>query len=172
MNSFDFLRDVVSLKGRMFRFAQSLLLSADEAEDVVCDLLESLWRDRARMAECRNVASFCLTAVRNRCCDRLRRRRSRRDRDRAVACTAERETTAAADGWEARDLVRRAMELLPERQREVLHLREIEGWPMHEIAAVVGCDEAQVRMILSRARRALRERLIKMMSDERTNGTD
>ena len=71
-----------------------------------------------------------------------------------------------------RELVRRAMTCLPERQREVLHLKDIEGYPTREITGMVGCDEAQVRVILSRARNALRGILKKMMDDERAERTD
>ena len=56
---------------------------------------------------------------------------------------------------------------MPERQREVLHLKDIEGYPTREIAEIAACDEAQVRVILSRARNGLREVLKKMMDDER-----
>ena len=58
------------------------------------------------------------------------------------------------------------------RQREVLHLKEIEGYPTREIAAMLGCDEEQVRVILSRGRMALRGILQKMRNDERTTRTD
>ena len=60
----------------------------------------------------------------------------------------------------------------PERQRETLHLKDIEGVPTCEIARMLGCDEAQVRVILSRARHGLREALKKWMDDERTTKTD
>ena len=70
------------------------------------------------------------------------------------------------------DLVRRAMAELPGRQREVLYLKDIEGYPTREIAGMVACDEAQVRVILSRARNALRGILKKMMDDERAERTD
>ena len=69
-------------------------------------------------------------------------------------------------------LVRRAMAELPGRQREVLYLKDIEGYPTREIAGMVACDEAQVRVILSRARNALRGILKKMMDDERAERTD
>ena len=153
MKEFEFTRYVVPLRDRMFRYAQSLLLCADEAEDVTHDLLERLWTERGRLDGCRDIASFVMAAVRNRCYDCLRLRRD-------------------AEGWEARDLVRRAMAELPGRQREVLYLKDIEGYPTREIAGMVACDEAQVRVILSRARNALRGILKKMMDDERAERTD
>lgn len=172
MEEAQFNRLVVPLRERMYRYAHSLLLSADEAADVTHDLLERLWRERDRLDDGRNVASFVLTAVRNRCYDRLRQHRADRECERTMRCTAERASTDAAEGWEARDLVRRGMAALPERQREVLHLKDIEGYPTHEIARIAGCDEAQVRVILSRARNGLREALKRIMDDDTRQRTD
>lgn len=173
MKELDFDRDIVPLRDRMFRYAQSLLLCAAEAEDVVHDLLERFWRERERLCVRSDVGSFVMTAVRNRCYDSLRRRE---------ADPAARGGGGLPDGslrrggcpsrWEARELVRRAMACLPERQRETLHLKDIEGVPTCEIARMLGCDEAQVRVILSRARHGLREALKKWMDDERTTKTD
>lgn len=166
-------RDILPLRDRMFRYAQSLLLCAEEAEDVVHDLLEHFWRDRDRLTVWRDAASFVMTSVRNRCFDRLRQREAVRRRRETVATTAERATTHDADAWEARELVRRAMARLPERQREALHLKDIEGFPTREVAGILGCDEAQVRVLLSRARCGLREILKKMIDHEKgTERTD
>ncbi|WP_418981854.1 RNA polymerase sigma factor [Alistipes sp.] len=167
MKEQEFTRTVLPLRDRMFRYAQSLLLSRDEAEDAVHDLLERLWRDRDRLDGCRSVASFVMTSVRNACYDHLRSLRARSQRDETVKTHAERVSTDAVDGWEARDLVRRAMAQLPQRQREALHLKEIEGYPTREIAQLLSTDEAQVRTILSRARCAMRE-ILKRMTDDDT----
>ena len=43
MKEFEFIGYVVPLRNRMFRYAQSLLLCPDEAEEVTHDLLERLW---------------------------------------------------------------------------------------------------------------------------------
>lgn len=55
------------------------------------------------------------------------------------------------------------MARLPLRQREVLHMKEIEGYATHEIAEMIGTEENQVRTILSRARRQLRAEVEKLM---------
>ena len=69
MKEFEFTCYVVPLRDRMFRYAQSLLLCADEAEDVTHDLLERLWTEQGRLDGCRDIASFVMAAVRNRCYD-------------------------------------------------------------------------------------------------------
>lgn len=172
MKESEFTTLVLPLRDRMFRYAQSLLLSPAEAEDAVHDLLERLWAERTRLEACRSVDSFVMTAVRNRCYDQLRRRRADSRRNDAVAGWSERSTAGEAERWEMRELVRRAIACLPERQREVLHLKDIEGYPTREIAAMIACDEAQVRVILSRARGGLREILQKMMENEKATRRD
>lgn len=172
MKESEFTTLVLPLRDRMFRYAQSLLLSPAEAEDAVHDLLERLWADRGRLASCRSVDSFVMTAVRNRCYDMLRRRQADSRRNDAVAGWAERSTAGETERWEMREMVRRAIACLPGRQREVLHLKDIEGYPTREIASMIACDEAQVRVILSRARGGLREILQKMMENEKTTRRD
>lgn len=171
MKEIEFTRLVMPLRDRMFRYAQSLVLSSAEAEDVVHDLLERLWRDHERMEMPQHAEAFVMKAVRNRCYDLLRRRQADARGMAWVKVSTERVTESAVQHWEAREAVRRAMALLPERQREVIHLKEIEGWQTREIATMMGCDEAQVRVILSRGRMALRGILQKMMNDERTTET-
>lgn len=172
MKDSEYTRLILPLRDRMFRYARSLLLSSVEAEDAVCELLARLWIERGQRELPRRVDSFVMTALRNRCYDLLRQRQADERRREAMTRSVERVTEADIRRMEARELVRRAMAALPDRQREVLHLKEIEGFATREIAAMIGCDEAQVRVILSRARMALRGILQKMMDDERTTRTD
>ena len=58
---------------------------------------------------------------------------------------------------ESMELIRRLIDGLPPRQREVLQLRDIEGLPYREIAAVLHVTEDQVKITLCRARQALRK---------------
>ena len=171
MEEIEFNTYVLPLRDRMFRYAQSLLLSAAEAEDAVADLLERLWVERSRLAGCRNIDSFVLTALRNRCYDLLRSRRARSRRDDAFGEGIERATMGESGVWEICEQVRRAIASLPERQREAVHLKDIEGYPTREVAELLGCDEAQERVLLSRARSALREILQKMMDDGQAKQT-
>ncbi len=93
---------------------------------------------------------MAMTAVRNACLDRLRRQREE---------LVERLPETATDDSrsDVRDAVRKAIAQLPDRQREVIHLREIEGYNCREIGEMLSLDEANVRMILSRGRRQLKE---------------
>lgn len=163
MEGVDFNGSVLPLRDKMFRFAQSLLLSRDEAEDVTHDLLERLWRRQERLAECRSVDAFVMTAVRNACYDRLRMREAAGRRAAELQRTAPRYEEEDSERWELRELVRRAIARLPERQREAIHLKDIEGYETPEVAEMLETDEAQVRVLLSRGRHRLKEIIEAMM---------
>lgn len=141
---------IASLQDRMYRFARTMLGGPHEAEDAVGDVVERLWRRHRDIDTGRNASSLAMTSVRNACLDRLRRNREE---------LPERLPEQAAEGpdRDMRESVRAAIALLPERQREALHLRDIEGYPINEIASILSTDEANVRMMLSRARRRLKE---------------
>ena len=68
---------------------------------------------------------------------------------------------------EVRDLEQIAtllMSELPPKQQAVMFLRDVEGCEMDEIASALGMDKGVVKVNLSRARKAVRERLVKIMS--------
>jgi RNA polymerase sigma-70 factor (ECF subfamily) len=54
------------------------------------------------------------------------------------------------------DIVRQAIEALPERQRTVIVLRDIEGWESDEVCAALGVSEGNQRLLLHRARSRVR----------------
>lgn len=166
MTEQELTRQIIALRDPMFRFARTLLLRRDEAEDAVADVVARLWSAPQRMIGCRDLRAFALTAVRNRCYDLLRQRQAGARRADALTGMAEPTATNPVERWEARELVRAAMAKLPHRQREALHLKEIEGFATREIAALFATDEAQVRVLLSRAHCRLREEVEKLMHHE------
>ncbi len=156
MEQKDFDIRVVPLRDKLYRFARSIVGRSDEAEDAVHDVLERMWR-RREGSKIADAEAFAMRSVRNACLDRLRRRRD--DAELPTALPGD-----AGSDWSDRELVRRALDALPLRQREALHLKEIEGYPTHEIAALLSTDEAQVRVLLSRGRMRMRELLEKWMN--------
>ena len=135
----------------MFRLACSILGRRDEAQDMMQDVAERILRREGSLDEVGNIDAFITRSVRNACIDRLRRRKETTPKIPEVP------DEKSPDRWSDRQLVHRAMALLPERQRLAIHLKDIEGYSGKEIADILETDEANVRTILSRGRRALRE---------------
>lgn len=130
----------------MWRFATSILGDEESAKDVVQDVFEKIW---ARTLPILNLEAYATRAVRNACIDLLR---SRKD----VTDEFPEDVADSVECWDDRELVKMAIAQLPERQRSVIHLKDIEGYSNEEISKVVGVPENQVRTILSRARKSMR----------------
>ena len=61
-------------------------------------------------------------------------------------------------------LTQQLIATLPDKQRTAMHMRDVEGYEIEEIAEVMEIDSASVRMNLSRARKYIREELLKVMN--------
>ena len=135
----------------MFRLACSILGRSDEAEDMMQDVAERILRRQERTQDIGNIDAFLTQSVRNACIDHIRRRRDTTPKIPDVP------DGKSPDRWNERQLVHKAMVLLPERQRLAIHLKDIEGYSTKEVAEILETDEANVRTILSRGRKALRD---------------
>lgn len=135
----------------MFRLACSILGRSDEAQDMMQDVAERILRRQESLEDVRNIDSFLAKAVRNACIDRIRRRKETTPKIPDIP------DEKNPDRWNDRQMVHRALSKLPERQRLAVHLKDIEGYYNKELADILETDETNVRTILSRGRKALRE---------------
>ena len=135
----------------MFRLACSILGRSDEAQDMMQDVAERILRRQEDLEDVRNMDSFLARAVRNACIDRIRRRRETTPKIPDVS------DDRSADRWSDRQLVHKALARLPERQRLAVHMKDIEGYSNKELADILETDDTNVRTLLSRGRRALRD---------------
>ena len=164
MNQEDFVSRVLPAKNKLYRFAFHLLGSSEEAKDVVQETMIKVWNGRD-LAEVQNMEAWCMRITKNLSLDRLRARQRR-------------STDSINDGFEIRheDLtpherteihenmqqINQMIAALPEKQRQVIHLRDIEGYSYNEICEILELDMNQVKVNLFRARSAVREKLVKM----------
>ena len=160
MNSEELNIEFLKVKESAYRYAASLLRAPTEAEDVTQDLYERLWRRRLLVRRA-GFRALVMTTVRNMCLDRLRERKAERYED-IEQC--ERIATEPKDGDDLTHIVKRLIAALPEREREVIHLHDVEGMDFEDIAEVVGSSVEAVRVACSRARQKVKEQLIKFMN--------
>lgn len=155
----DFNDIYLGVQDRIYRLAVGIVGGREEAEDVVQDLYERLWRKRSIVAGQYNPEGYILASARNLCLDRLRGRRPRTEFPATIAAGG-----GKPDEWEMDGIVARLMAALPEGQRTVMKLREVECMEIEQIAAVMGIRPTAVRMSLSRARNTVKEKLEKIVS--------
>jgi len=165
MNQAEFLNIVVPFKDKIFRLAKRLLVSKEEAEDATQEVLLKLWRNKEKMQDYRNVEAFSMTMTKNFCLDKLKSKHSQNLK--IVHSNYKDENTSLQKQLELNDSidwVARIMEDLPEQQKLVIQLRDIEQYDFDEIAKMLDMKNTAVRVALSRARKTIREKLTKTHS--------
>ena len=160
MTQAEFLTLVLPFKDKVFRLAKRLLVSNEEAEDATQEILMKLWNNKEGIGEYRNVEAFSMTMTKNFCLDRLKSKQAQNLKivhsnyqDNNVSLQREVEARDSVD-W-----VAKIIEELPEQQKLVLQLRDIEEYEFDEIAKVLDMNETAIRVSLSRARKTIREKL-------------
>ncbi len=155
----DFRTDILPLKNELFRLALRITMNRAEAEDVVQETMIRVWQRRDRWDEIESVEAFCLTICRNLALDRAKRAANKTlsiNADYAAEAVASENPERSVERQDRTDIVRRIIDSLPERQRTIIQLREIEGHSYKEIADILDLSEEQVKVTLFRARQAIK----------------
>ena len=162
MNQSDFLKVVLPFKDKVFRLAKRLLVSTDEAEDATQELFLKLWKNKEKLAEYKNVEAFAMTMTKNYCYDRLKSKQA--SNLTLVHSNYKEKETSLDKKVEYRDTVNQVhklIEKLPEQQNLIIQLRDIEQYDFDEICKMMDMKPTAVRVALSRARKTIRQELIK-----------
>ena len=162
MDKIVFNRLLSALRPKMYRLALSFTRRTDEAEDVVQDVGIKLWERRDDLAAFSSVEAYAMNAVRNRCIDVARSPHNRMDELVEAHDTAHGRTPhQMLEQADMAAFVRKLVERLPEQQKMVMRLRDIEGYELDEIAQILEITDGAVRTNLSRARQKIRDELLK-----------
>ncbi|WP_299781447.1 RNA polymerase sigma factor [uncultured Formosa sp.] len=160
MTQSEFLNTVMPFKDKVYRLAKRLLISNEEAEDATQEVLLKLWSNKKKMESYKNVEAFSMTMTKNLCFDKLKSKQAQNIKivhsnyeDKKTSLQKQVETTDSLS-W-----VEKIIETLPEQQRLVIQLRDIEQFDLDEICNMLDMKNTAVRVALSRARKTIREQL-------------
>ena len=138
------------------RYALSLTRHPLDAEDLVHDALVRAMERSASFDPAGNLRGWLMSILHNLHIDRVRAGKSAAARDRDFAAQGADAVPPAQLDSVRLTQVRRAFEMLPDEQREAMHLVTIEGLSYDEAAAVLGVPAGTVMSRISRGREALR----------------
>ncbi|MEZ4971277.1 MAG: RNA polymerase sigma factor [Flavobacteriaceae bacterium] len=162
MQQTEFLNVVLPFKDKLYRLAKRLLVSKEEAEDATQEILMKLWSKNNKMEGYNNVEAYAMMMTKNFCLDRLKSKQAgnlklvhSNYKDENVSLHKQVEVIDSL-GW-----IERIMEELPAQQKMVLQLRDVEEYEFEEIAKLLDMSATAVRVTLSRARKTVREKLVK-----------
>lgn len=162
MNQSDFLKVVLPFKDKVFRLSKRLLTSTEEAEDATQELIFKLWKNRDKIASYRNTEAFAMTMTKNYCYDRLKSKQAS-NLTLIHSNYKEKETSLEnkLEYIDSVDKVHLLIDNLPDQQKLIIQLRDIEQYDFEEICEMVNMKPTAVRVSLSRARKTIREQLTK-----------
>jgi RNA polymerase sigma-70 factor (ECF subfamily) len=160
-----FQNRVLPVKNKLFRFALRMLGNEDEAKDVLQEVFIRLWNGREQLAGIQNMEAWSMRITKNLSLDRLRtlQRRGTYAIEKGVNVKHTDVTPdVKTELVESMENVSQLIAALPEKQRMIIHLRDVEGYSYNEICDILELDMNQVKVNLFRARNAVREKLMKI----------
>ncbi|MCI1683675.1 MAG: RNA polymerase sigma factor [Bacteroides sp.] len=158
MDAESFKKAFLPYHRKLYCVACRLLENTSDAEDLVQEAYMKMWEKREGLTVISNPEAFSVTLVKNMCFDLLRTNRYMLSKQ-AVELTTVQDVSPPDDlemkdeVWQVKDIVAR----LPRQQQRVVELRDMKGCSYEEIEHVTGLNASNVRVLLSRARKRIRE---------------
>lgn len=150
-------------KDKLYRFALNIVGNTFDAEDIMQELMIKIWNRMDQFNEIDNKEAWCMTVTRNMAIDKTRSRKV------SVQDISAYHHLSDADETQDRKMekderfgsIMQLVNQLPEKQREIIHLRDVEGYSYQEIADMTESTLDFVKVSLHRSRKTLKEQLLK-----------
>lgn len=164
MDATQFKDLVLPLSGRLLHFANLMLREKSEAEDAVQEVCLKLWKIRDSLEKYNSIEAFAMKVTKNWCLDRLKARKPVYiDNYGSLneSSSEEADPHKLMERSDGQNLLHHILDKLPEQQRLIIQLRELEGMEFEEIAEIADMNINAIRVNLFRARNKIREEIIK-----------
>lgn len=171
MDTNRFKSDVLPLKNKLYRFACRMLNDREEAQDAIQEVFLKMWGRRDQLEGINSIEAFAMKVTKNYCLDRIKAKRSVSIEMTKSLYVEENEGISAERQLELKDSVKYIEKLisgLPDQQRIIIQLRDIEGYEFEEIEEALDMSINTIRVNLSRARKRIRE----LYTNTINNGTE
>ena len=162
MNQETFKNTVFVLKDEMYRFAKRFLMSSDEAEDLVQDLMMKFWQKKDELTGL-NIKSYALKCVKNECLNKLKHETVKQN---FADYQINRSELYKMEVNNLKEKIINFINELPEKQKMVIHLKDVEEYEVSEISEILEMEENAVRVNLMRARQKVKEQITQLMNYE------
>ena len=170
MDANDFKEQFLPYQRRLYQVAFLLMGNAEDAEDMVQEAYLKLWKKRNELpSDIDSMEAYCVTLTKNLCYDALRKVHIDKDERSPEELKISNESTVSHE-IEVRDEANQVMRLiegLPEQQRQIILMRDVNDRPYEEIEEETGLSAINIRVLLSRARKRIREQFKAIMKYER-----
>lgn len=159
MTELEFKQCIMPLYEKMYGYALAILRNENDAADCMQDSFTKLWENRQRLKMIENQAAYCLITIKRTALDQLRRKNVSMV-DENVGLDLRSDDCDPSELSEKRDslrIVSRIIDRLPAQQRDIIRMSAFDGLSNSEIREATGLTDDNVRVILSRTRKKLRD---------------
>tara|TARA_R110002050_G_scaffold215386_2_gene351480 strand:- start:1000 stop:1515 length:516 start_codon:yes stop_codon:yes gene_type:complete len=168
MTKLDFKLKVFSLSERLFPMVARMLGTQANTEDAIQEIMMKLWKKRKKLEKHPNIKGFVFLTARNYCIDIIRKKRFLLDELKNYSRIIKSSNETKKIEWEELNIIiLKILEEIPEQQKEVFMMRDIDGYEFIEIAAAMQIKIEHTRVLLSRATKQIGLTLEKTYSYER-----
>jgi len=167
MDAETFKKAFLPFHRKLYFVAYRLLENEADAEDLVQEAYLKMWNKRDGLTVISNPEAFSVRLVKNMCYDILRSGKAALGKQ--MLELGDVNEAIHSDTLESRDelrFVKNIISELPEKQQKVVVLRDIKECTYEEIEQIMGLTSVNVRVLLSRARKKIREEYNKLNSYE------
>lgn len=160
MNQKEFVAAVIPFQNKLFRLAKRLLVSTEEAEDATQEVMVKLWNKNEVLNQYNSVEALAMTMTKNYCLDQLK---SKRAQNLQIVHNNYKESNSGLqkniEDLDTLAWVQKTIDNLPEQQKIIIQLRDIEQMEFDQIAEITDMNPTAVRVSLSRARKTIRDKI-------------
>lgn len=132
----------------------------EDAEDVSQETLLKLWSNRGDLEKHPKLDAYAMLICKNACIDKWRAKQWMYNSEIDKLNCENVSPYSNAELKDAVNIVRKIIDSLPDLQRIIISMRDIEAYELEEIAAITGTKVSAVSMNLSRARKKVREQFL------------
>ena len=168
MQASEFKQLFLPCHRKLFSVAYRLMSNAQAAEDMVQETFLKLWMQRDKIERIDNPEAYSITVLRRLFYDRMRTEHLQEfDKDvGSLQVTSSQNISRQLEAADEYQRVRQLISHLPEPQGRIMLMRDVEDRSFEEISIETGLTEVNIRSILSRARKKIREQIKTMKYDK------
>lgn len=167
MTTEEFKQNVLPVKDKIYRLAKRILNDIEDSEDVVQEVFYRLWSRKDEIAAYKSIEAFAMVVTKNMCLDKVKAKGYYKDElSEWNAPVDYRNPERIAEIEDDVRSVHQIMGQLPEQQRMIVQMRDVEGMEYEEIAEIMQMNLNALRVSLSRARKTIRDRITKKQQYE------
>jgi RNA polymerase sigma-70 factor (ECF subfamily) len=156
-----FKNKFLPLNRKLYQIAFHIVENQADAEDLVQEAYIKLWENRKNLNELSNNEAFAVTILKNTCFDFLKKRKIEFDKFNTENIDLQ-IFTDEADTKESAVLIKSLISRLPEPQRKIMKLKHLYGFSDREISQTTGLTEGNIRVIVSRTRKLIKEKFLQI----------